>query len=107
MSQILTNVYSHFSLLNILPLVLSKKTLTVDDINQFIQEDNVKCLTVEAMNECSFGFNLSNDVEKAAAIQVVRDKHNFTVGGWNIGNIIPNWVKVLKSGIFTTVCLTK
>jgi hypothetical protein len=67
--------------------------LTIDDINQFIQEDNLKCLIVEATNECSYGFNLSNDVEKAAAIQVVRDKHDFTVGGWNIGKVIPNWVK--------------
>jgi hypothetical protein len=23
----------------------------------------------------------------------VRDKHDFTVGGWNIGKVIPNWVK--------------
>jgi hypothetical protein len=48
------------------------------------------------MNECSYGFNLSNDVEKAAAIQVVRDKHDFTVGGWNIGKVIPNWVTSFK-----------
>jgi hypothetical protein len=67
--------------------------LTIDDINRFIQEDNLKCLIVEAMNECSYGFNLSNDVVKAAAIQVVRDKHDFTVGGWNIGKVIPNWVE--------------
>jgi hypothetical protein len=67
--------------------------LTINDINRFIQEDNLKCLIVEATNECSYGFNLSNDVEKAAAIQVVRDKHDFTVGGWNTGKVIPNWVK--------------
>ena len=35
--------------------------MTIDDINQFIQEDNLKCSIVEAMNECSYGFNLSND----------------------------------------------
>ncbi len=67
--------------------------MTIDDINQFIQEDNLKCLIVEATNECCYVFNLSNDVEKAAAIQVVSDKHNFTVGGWSIGKVIPNWVK--------------
>ncbi len=79
-----------------------KKTLTIDDINWFIQEDNLKCLIVEATNECSYGFNLSNDVEEAATIQVVRDKYDFTVGG-----LFPIGLKVLKSGIFTTVCLTK
>ncbi len=70
--------------------------MTIDDINRFIQEDNLKCLIVEATNECSYGFNLSNDVEKAATIQVVRDKHDFTVGGWNIGKVIHNWVKSFK-----------
>ncbi len=66
--------------------------MTIDDINQFIQEDNLKCLIVEATNECCYGYNLSNDVEKAAAVQVVSDKHDFTVGGWSIGKVIPNWV---------------
>ncbi len=45
------------------------------------------------MNESAYGFNLSIDVEKAAAIQVVTDKDDFTVVGWSIGKIIPNWVK--------------
>ena len=64
----------------------------------------MKCLTIEAANECSYGFNLSNDVEKAAAIQVVRDKHDFTVGGWNIGKVIPNWVKSFEEwNIFNSV----
>jgi hypothetical protein len=67
--------------------------LTTDDINQFIQEDKLKCLIVEATNECCYGFNLSNDVEKAAAIQVLKDKDDFAVVGWNIGKTIPNWVK--------------
>ncbi len=67
--------------------------MTIDDINRFLQEDNLKCLIVEATNECCYGFNLSNDVEKAAAIQVVSDKHDFTVGGWSIGIVIPNCVK--------------
>jgi hypothetical protein len=70
-----------------------KKTLTIDDINRFIQEDNLKCLIFEATNECCYGFNLSNGVEKAAAIQVVSDKQDFPVGGWSIGKVIPSWVK--------------
>ena len=67
--------------------------MTSDDLNRFIQVDNFKCLIVEATNESSYGFNLSNDVEKAAAIQVVKDKDDFTVVGWSIGKTIPNWVK--------------
>ena len=88
-------MYSHFSLPFILQFFFStfKKTLTSDDLNRFIQVDNFKCLIVEAMNESSYGFNLSNDVEKAAAIQVVKDKDDFTVVGWSIGKTIPNWVK--------------
>ena len=67
--------------------------MTKNDINQFIQEDKLKCLIVEATNESAYGFNLSIDVEEAAAIQVVMDKDDFTVVGWSIGKIIPNWVK--------------
>ncbi len=67
--------------------------MTSDDLNRFIQVDNFKYLIVEATNESYYGFNLSNDVEKAAAIQVVKDKDDFTVVGWSIGKTIPNWVK--------------
>ncbi len=69
------------------------KTLTLDDINLFICEDKLKCLTVEATNGCYYGFNLSNNDEKLAAMNVVVDKDDFTVVGWKIGNIIPDWVK--------------
>ena len=69
------------------------KSLTVNDINIFIQVDNLKFLIVEAINESAYRFNLSIEVEEAAAIQVVMDKDNFTVVGWSIAMIIPNWVK--------------
>jgi hypothetical protein len=55
--------------------------------------DKLKKLIVEAINESSYGFNLSNEVEKATTIQVVTDKDDFTVVGWSISKIIPNWVK--------------
>ena len=55
--------------------------------------DKLKCLIVEATNESAYGFNLSIEVKQAAAIQVVTDKDDFTVVGWSIGKIIPNWVK--------------
>jgi hypothetical protein len=67
--------------------------LTLNDINIFIQVDKFNFLIVEAINESAYGFNLSVEVEKAAAIQVVTDKDDFTVVGWSIGKIIPNWVK--------------
>jgi len=55
--------------------------------------DKFNFLIVEAINESAYGFNLSVEIEKAAAIQVVTDKDDFTVVGWSIGKIIPNWVK--------------
>ena len=67
--------------------------MTLNDINIFIQVDKFNFLIVEAINESAYGFNLSVEVEKAAAIQVVTDKDDFTVVGWSIGKIIPNWVK--------------
>jgi hypothetical protein len=67
--------------------------LTVFEINTFVQVDKLNILIVEAINESAYGFNLSNEAEKATAIQVVTDKDNFTVVGWSISKIIPNWVK--------------
>ena len=45
------------------------------------------------INESAYGFNLSIEVEEAAAIRVVNDKDDFTVVGWSISMIIPDWVK--------------
>ncbi len=67
--------------------------MTLNDINIFIQVDELKFLIVEAINESAYGFNLSKRVEKAAAIKVVTDENDFTVVGWSISKIIPNWVK--------------
>ena len=55
--------------------------------------DNLRFLIVETINESAYEFNLSIEVEEAAAIQVVMDKDDFTVVGWSIAMIIPNWVK--------------
>ncbi len=55
--------------------------------------DKLKILIVEAINESAYGFNLSIEVEEAAAIRVVNDKYDFTVVGWSIIMIIPDWVK--------------
>ncbi len=55
--------------------------------------DKLNFLIEEAINENCYGFNLSNEVEKAAAIKVVIDENDFTVVGWSISKIIPNWVK--------------
>ena len=55
--------------------------------------DKLKILIVEAINESAYGFNLSIEVEEAAAIRVVNDKDDFTVVGWSISMIIPDWVK--------------
>ena len=67
--------------------------MTVIDINTFVQVDKLNILIVEATNESAYGFNLSNEVEKATAFHIVTDKDNFTVVGWSISKIIPNWVK--------------
>ena len=67
--------------------------MTLNDINIFIQVDKLKFLIVEVINESAYGFNLSKKVEKAAAIKVVTDENDFTVVGWSISKIIPNWVK--------------
>jgi hypothetical protein len=67
--------------------------LTVIDINTFVQVDKLNILIVEAINESAYGFDLSNEVEKATAFHIVTDKDDFTVVGWSISKIIPNWVK--------------
>ncbi len=65
--------------------------------------DKLNFLIVEAINESAYGFNLSIEVEEAAAIQVVNDKDDFTVVGWSISMIIPDWAKASMSEIFISV----
>ena len=67
--------------------------MTLIDINTFVQVDKLNILIVEAINESAYGFDLSNEVEKATAFHIVTDKDDFTVVGWSISKIIPNWVK--------------
>ncbi len=45
-----------------------KKSLTLYEINFFVQVDKLKILIVEAINESAYGFNLSIEVKEAAAI---------------------------------------
>ena len=46
--------------------------------------DKLNILIVEAINESAYGFNLSNEVEKATAFHIVTDKDDFTAVGWSI-----------------------
>ncbi len=55
--------------------------MTKNDINRFIQKDKLKCLIVEATNESAYGFNLSIDVEEAAALSIVNQQKLRNEGG--------------------------
>ena len=47
-----------------------KKSLTISDINVFIQVDELKFLIVEAINESAYGFNLSKKSKKQQPLKL-------------------------------------
>ncbi len=66
--------------------------MSIADIIRFIREDKYKFLIVEYVTEAIYGFNLSVKVEQTAAINIIKDKTDFTVEGWKIAKEIPTWV---------------
>ena len=69
-----------------------KKTLSIANIIRFTREDKYKFLIVEYVTEAIYGFNLGVKVEQTAAINIIKDKTDFTVEGWKIAKEIPTWV---------------
>jgi hypothetical protein len=68
------------------------KTLSISDIIIFTREDKYKFLFVEYVSGAIYGFNLCVKIEQTAAMNIVKDKTDFTVEGWKIGKEIPTWV---------------
>jgi hypothetical protein len=68
------------------------KTLSISDIIRFTREDKFKFVFVEYVTKAIYGFNLCVKVEQTAAMNIVKDKTDFTVEGWKIGKEIPTWV---------------
>jgi hypothetical protein len=66
--------------------------LSIANIIRFTREDKYKFLIVEYVTEAIYGFNLGVKVEQTAAINIVKDKTDFTVEGWKIAKEIPTWV---------------
>ena len=55
------------------------KTLSIANIRRFTREDKYKFLIVEYVTKAIYGFNLGVKVEQTAAINIVKDKTDFTV----------------------------
>ena len=68
------------------------KALSIADIIRFTRVDKYKFLIVGYVSEAIYGFNLGAKVEQTAAINIVKDKTDFTVEGWQIAKEIPTWV---------------
>jgi hypothetical protein len=66
--------------------------LSIANIIRFTREDKYKFLIVEYVFSNIYGFNLGVKVEQTAAINIVKDKTDFTVEGWKIAKEIPTWV---------------
>jgi hypothetical protein len=66
--------------------------LSIANIIRFTREDKYKFLIVEYVTKAIYGFNLGVKVEQTAAINIVKDKTDFSVEGWKIAKEIPTWV---------------
>ncbi len=67
-------------------------TLTVVDIIEFTEEDEMKYLIVEHSSENYFGLNLCKSNKRSTAFSIVQDKDKFMVMGWKVAKVIPTWV---------------
>ncbi len=68
------------------------KTLTVVDIIEFTEEDEMKNLIVEHSSGKYFGFNLRESNKRSTAFSIVQDKDQLMVMGWKVAKVIPTWV---------------
>ena len=68
------------------------KTLTVVDIIEFTEEDEMKYLIIEHSSGNYFGFNLHESNECTSAISIVQEKEEFMVMGLKVSKVIPTWV---------------
>lgn len=81
------------------------KHLTIEQINQFINEDKMNYIIFEYSDDKYYAFNLHECEEYTSAIRIIEDKLEFMVMGWKVCRIIPTWVlvysdwKVLMSSI--------
>ena len=66
--------------------------MSIADIIRFTREDKYNFLIVGYVTEAIYGFNLGAKVEQTAAMNIVKDKTDFIVEGWQIAKEIPAWV---------------
>ena len=66
--------------------------MSIADSIRFTLEDKYNFLIVGYVTEAIYGFNLGAKVEQTAAMNIVKDKTDFIVEGWQIAKEIPDWV---------------
>jgi hypothetical protein len=70
------------------------KTLTIEKVNSFYDNDNFAFIVFKSSNEKFYGFDLGNKNERDVAFEILEDEDDFTVIGWKVARKTPKWVNV-------------
>jgi hypothetical protein len=79
--------------------------LSIANIIRFTREDKYKFLIVEYVTEAIYGFNLGVKVEQTAAINIIKDKTDFTVEGWKIAKELGFSVMTIGLMMSPIICM--
>ncbi len=77
------------------------KTLMMNDIMEYVKNENFKYLAIEASHGNHYGFNLKVKTERAYATKIVSpdEPDDFMVVGWQVAKKLPRWVRNANSWI--------
>ncbi len=70
------------------------KTLTIEKVKLYYDNNNFAFINVESSNEFFYGFNLGDKNEHDAAFEILEDEDDFTVIGRKVARKNPKWVNV-------------
>ena len=65
--------------------------MSVDDIEEMMTKERLNYLIVKS-DQCYFGFNLLDEVERGCIFSIINSKCTDAVDGWMVSESMPEWV---------------
>jgi hypothetical protein len=70
------------------------KTLTIEKVKLYYDNNNFAFIVFESSNENFYGLNFGDKNERDAAFEILDDEDDFTVIGWKVARKNPKWVNI-------------
>jgi hypothetical protein len=65
------------------------KTLTIEKVKLYYDNNNLAFIVFKSSNEIFYGFDLGNKNERDAAFEILKDENDFIVISWKVVRKIP------------------